>query len=71
MMTDTELRIKAMSILSKTIGNVEAERFISLMIREPFDYTEWQKSILCEPDVDEISSLAMKEFVKSSGNEKR
>jgi hypothetical protein len=69
-MTDTELRIKAMSILSKTIGNVEAERFISLMIREPFDYTEWQKNLLCEPDVDELSSLAMKEFAKPSEEEK-
>jgi len=24
---------------------VEAERFIALMLREPFDYTEWQRGL--------------------------
>lgn len=51
-----------MSILSKTIGKVEAERFISLMIREPFDYTEWQKQQWNDIDVKELSSIAMKGF---------
>ncbi len=64
-MTDTELRLKAMSILSKTIGKVEAERFISLMIREPFDYTEWQKQQWNDIDVKELSSMAMKGFEKT------
>ena len=59
MMTDAELRIKGLSILSKTIGNVEAERFISLMIREPFDYTKWQKDLWNDVSIEELSKNAM------------
>jgi hypothetical protein len=59
MMTDAELRIKGLSILSKTIGNVDAERFISLMIREPFDYTKWQKDLWNEVSIEELSKNAM------------
>jgi hypothetical protein len=33
-------REKGMKILIKNLGRVEAERFISLIIRDPFDYTE-------------------------------
>ena len=43
MITDTVLKRKGMDILSESLGLVDAERFISLILREPFDYTEWQK----------------------------
>lgn len=58
-MTDTELRIKGLSILSKTIGMVEAERFISLMNREPFDYTQWQKDLWNDVSIEQLSKNAM------------
>ena len=45
MMTDTELKIKGFNALVDTLGQVEAERFISLILREPFDYTKWQKHL--------------------------
>ena len=45
-MTDTLLKSTAMSILIKNLGVVEAERFISLILKEPFDYTEWRKENL-------------------------
>ena len=45
MMTDTELKIKGFNALVHTLGEVEAERFISLILREPFDYTKWQKHL--------------------------
>jgi hypothetical protein len=45
MMTDTELKIKGFNTLVDTLGEVEAERFISLILREPFDYTKWQKHL--------------------------
>ena len=32
-----------MDALSEKLGLVQAERFITLMLREPFDYTEWRK----------------------------
>jgi hypothetical protein len=38
---------------------VEAERFITLMLREPFDYTSWQRQLWVEKSVDELSKAAM------------
>jgi hypothetical protein len=45
-MTDTLLKSKAMDVLVKNIGVVDAERFIALILKEPFDYTEWRKENL-------------------------
>ena len=42
------------------LGAVEAERFISLILREPFDYTKWQKHLWDDKGVAEISNAAMK-----------
>ena len=42
-MTDTLLKSTAMEILVKNLGIVNAERFISLMLKEPFDYTQWRQ----------------------------
>ncbi|MCL2405695.1 MAG: hypothetical protein FWC92_09145 [Defluviitaleaceae bacterium] len=50
-MTDTLLKTKAMDVLVKTFGVVEAERFIALVLKEPFDYTEWRTDNL----VDDIT----------------
>jgi hypothetical protein len=60
MITDTEIKIKGITALIETLGEVQAERFISLIMREPFDYTKWQKSLLSEKTVEEISSAAMR-----------
>ena len=38
-----ELMCRGMECLTETLGVVEAERFISLVIRERFDYTKWQR----------------------------
>jgi hypothetical protein len=56
------LRNEGMKILINKLGRVEAERFISLIIREPFDYTEWQKDLFDDMSVKELSNLAMKEY---------
>jgi hypothetical protein len=45
MSSDTVLKNEGMRILTEHLGLVEAERFISLMNREPFDYTEWQRDL--------------------------
>ena len=42
-MTDTLLKSKAMGLLVENLGVVETERFITLILKEPFDYTEWRK----------------------------
>ena len=59
MITDTEIRVKGMEALSKAIGLVEAERFISLIQREPFDYTKWRQNLFEGMTIEEISSEAM------------
>jgi hypothetical protein len=43
--TGTEVRQKGMIALIEALGEVDAERFITLMIREPFDYTTWQREM--------------------------
>ena len=64
MHTEMVLRNKGMKVLVDKLGHVEAERFISLIIREPFDYTEWQKDLFDNMSVKELSNLAMKEYDK-------
>jgi hypothetical protein len=34
-----------MRILAEQLGLVEAERFIAIMRREPFDYTQWRQGL--------------------------
>ena len=64
--TDTAIRLEGMSLLVKGLGEVDAERFISLIIREPFDYTEWRKTNLEDEDVRTLSRKAM-EYAKAQG----
>jgi len=66
-MTDTVLKNEGIKILTKNLGKVEAERFITLIIKEPFDYTEWQKDLFDDMSVEELSEKAM-EFVNNSNS---
>ena len=54
-MTDTLLKTKAMDVLVKNLGVVETERFITLVLKEPFDYTEWRRDNL--PDDISVNEL--------------
>jgi hypothetical protein len=64
MYTEMALRNEGMKVLINSLGPVEAERFISLIIREPFDYTEWQRDLWNGMSVTELSSLAMEAYKK-------
>ena len=57
-MTDTLLKQEGMKILSDKLGLVEAERFIALIIREPFDYTKWQGNLYNDMTLDELCENA-------------
>ena len=59
MSTDTELRICGLRALVDALGPVEAERFITLMLREPFDYTNWRSQLWADKGVEELSKAAM------------
>ena len=60
MRTDSVVRAEGMSILLDRLGRVDAERFISLILREPFNYTTWRENLNNEPiSLRELSRQAM------------
>lgn len=60
MRTDSVVRVEGMRILLDNLGRVDAERFVSLMIREPFDYTVWRSRLQNENiSLRELSHRAM------------
>ena len=60
MKMDTVLRQEGMDALIEKLGKVDAERFISLIIKEPFDYTKWQENLFEGITVRELNEKAMK-----------
>ncbi len=59
MTTDTEIRAKGIRTLIKGLGELDAERFITLLLREPFDYTKWQRNLWSDKSIEEISRMGM------------
>jgi len=60
MKTDTQIRTDGLKALTASLGQVEAERFVSLLLREPFDYTQWQRTLFDGRTIEELSTAAMK-----------
>ena len=59
MKTETEIHQVAMLALIKALGTVEAERFVAVLTRDTFDYTEWRKTGLSDLDIETLSTQAM------------
>ncbi|OQX02685.1 MAG: hypothetical protein BWK80_57345 [Desulfobacteraceae bacterium IS3] len=59
MITDTEIKIQGFHVLTEYLGEIGLERFISLIQREPFDYTKWQRELWTDKSVEELSAEAM------------
>jgi hypothetical protein len=59
MLTDTEIRKKGFKVLVENLGDVDAEKFISLLSKEPFDYTQWQSTLWSNQTIEMISEKAM------------
>jgi lipase chaperone LimK len=70
MITDTEIRLKGLKILAKYLGDVEAERFVALIQREPFDYTKWRQGADEDLSIEEISKKAMALRMKDAEHQK-
>ena len=66
MITDTEIRLKGLRILAKYLGDVESERFIALIQREPFDYTKWHRGLDEDLSIEDISQKATVLRMKST-----
>lgn len=60
MLTDTEIKLTGVQALIASLGKVDAERFIALIQREPFDYTKWQRNLWDDESVEAISRNAMR-----------
>ena len=71
MRSDTVLKNDGMRVLSEQLGLVEAERFIALMRREPFNYTEWQRDLFKDVPLDKLMEDAARyreQMNNSAGN---
>lgn len=58
MSTEEEIKQRGMKALLKELGDVDTEKFIKMLIREPFDYTKWQRDLWTGMDVDQLSEKA-------------
>ena len=63
------MRLPCLKALSEALGQVGAERFVALLLREPFDYTKWRRDLWADKTVGEISKAAMQQR-KATGRRK-
>ena len=61
---------KGMNHLLEKLGALETEIFISHLIREPFDYTKWQKDLYKDIPLQELNKKAA-QYVKEHPFEKQ
>ncbi|MFA5480690.1 MAG: hypothetical protein WC337_11760 [Candidatus Muiribacteriota bacterium] len=62
MKSDTVIKNEGIKILTEKLGKFDTERFISLLLKEPFDYTLWQQENLNDEE------LSIKEYSKKAMN---
>jgi hypothetical protein len=58
MRTDITLRHEAMEALVRALGTVDTERFISMINRDTFDYTEWRRGLWNDMAIEETYTEA-------------
>ena len=62
MKTESVLKIDGINALIEKLGPVDAERFISSILKEDFNYTIWQKNLFEKKSLKELSQEAMKSY---------
>ena len=70
MKSDTLIRIEGMGALIDKLDIMDAERFIMLVKRDPFDYTRWQKTLYGEMSIEAIcaEAVARRDRTEKPGN---
>ena len=53
-----EIMNRGINCLIQQMGVVEAEKFISIINREKFDYTKWQKHLFEDMTLEEVNEAA-------------
>jgi len=66
MRTTAAILNDGMNCLLERLGVLETEIFISYILREPFDYTAWQKEHYAQISVQELNRKAV-EYSKGAG----
>lgn len=64
-LSTAEIMNTGMRCLKEKLGVVEAERFISVIIREQFDYTKWQNQYFTEMTDEDFHAKAV-EYAKAN-----
>jgi hypothetical protein len=59
MRVDAEIKTLGFEVLTQRLGLVDAERFVTLIQREKFDYTAWRQGLFVGMSGEEISRRAM------------
>ena len=65
------LKEKGMRVLAEQLGLVEAERFIVMLRREQFDYTQWRHGLFNDVPLDEFLRDAQEYRDKCLTNEEQ
>ncbi|MBQ7515038.1 MAG: hypothetical protein IJS96_02040, partial [Schwartzia sp.] len=58
MMAEIGIMTEGMNCLTEHLGTLKAEMFVAAIIRENFDYTEWQRAYFDAKSPAEISRKA-------------
>ncbi len=64
MRTDSEVINSGFESIFSSLGMVDAERFIMLIKRDKFDYTDWQKQLWVGESVETLSEMAQRAWEK-------
>ena len=67
MSTDSEIINKGFETIFTNLGMVDAERFIMLIKRDKFDYTEWQRNLWQHESIESLSSKAQAAWESKQG----
>ncbi len=62
-----EIKVAAYQALIEKLGILDTEKFIALVQREPFDYTEWQRNLFSKKSALEINHEAAEHVRKTRG----
>ena len=63
-MSNTEIMDKGFKCLLENLGVIETEKFIALIYRERFDYTEWRRDLFDDMTPEEFNAAAV-EYAKA------
>jgi len=64
MRTDNIIKYEGFQALAEKLDLLEIERFVMLLKRENYDYTEWRKDLFENLSIEELSKRAMSNYKK-------